>query len=144
MVKDVRKASEGRIVRVSFAVTGEIGQVLRQWPVGSKHSKEIDEDSNETAPLSDRSQRRRRESQGRLLAEAEKILVQPGGSSNSRAVPKFSLQRSNGSKEIERKRLSNHRIDYAIGRLPILLGHRMISPRRCEMMTVSVNELTET
>jgi hypothetical protein len=53
MVKDIREASKGGIMRVPLAIAGEIGQVLRQWTVGSKHSEEINKDSNEAAPLSD-------------------------------------------------------------------------------------------
>jgi hypothetical protein len=46
--------------------------------------------------------------------------------------------------EIERVRLLGQFWDYAICLLPIRLGHRMISPRRCEIITVSVKELIET
>ena len=111
MMKDIGEPSKGGVVRVPLSIAGEIRQMLWQRPVRSKQSNKIDKDSNETADLGHRFQRRRCESQGGFLAEPEKVLIQPGGSSHSRAIPKFGLQRSNGSKEVERKRLSNHRID---------------------------------
>src|SRR5215471_969029 len=120
--------------------------MLGQWPVRSEHAEEVNGHAKSAGVLA---QLRAleggwRKRQGWDLAKPQELLFQPVGVSHSRAVSKLRLERSNGAEEVERVRPRSHFGHQTIWRLPIRLGHRIISPRRGETISVSVKEFIET
>src|SRR6516165_4802501 len=120
--------------------------MLGQRPVWSKHAEEVNGHAKRAGILA-----RLRALEGGWckrqrwdLAKPQEFFFQPLGVSHSRAVSKLRLKRSNGTEEVERVRPRGHFGHQAIWRLPIRLGHRIISPRRCETISVSVKEFIET
>src|SRR5271166_5942728 len=49
MMENVHEPNQRRIMGISQAITGEIGQLLRQWSVRPEHAKEVDIHSNDGA-----------------------------------------------------------------------------------------------
>src|SRR5437899_11725615 len=63
---------------------------------------------------------------------------------NARQIAPAVFQQPHGPEKVEGKRVPGQFVGQIIWRLPSCAGHRMISPRCCVRITVSVKELSET
>src|SRR5690606_27028133 len=93
-----------------------------------------------------RAHRRGSERQRRILSEAHGLIARAQRLAEARQIAPRALEAAQRLMEIERVgRFGERLLDgQAIGRRPILAGHRRISPRCGVRSTVSVNELIDT
>src|SRR5262249_21719687 len=122
------------------------GEVRRQRRIWAEQAEEIHRHPRHSV-LRRRScgvQRRRGEPHGWLLPETHRVFPRRQRIADSRQVRPPALQQPHGSKEIEPVRPLGQFFHQRIWRIPILVGHRIISPRCLLRTTVSVNEFKET
>src|SRR5262249_20742039 len=113
--------------------------------VGAQEAEEADEEARgkrglavgARAELADGG---RGEGEGGLLAESDGVLGDVLARADAGLLGVRALQAPDGLEEVEVEGALPQRLDYSRCLMPTLAGHRMISPRSADLMTVSVNE----
>src|SRR5258708_27351309 len=146
MMKQVEKRCDSGVVMVQFAFEYVFGNVRRHRRVGPEQSEKIDSDPRHTirAGCSGRIQGGRSKTEGRFLPKAHRIFPGRNRVTHSWQLGMAAFEQSNSPKKIERVRLFGQLFDQRIWRIPIRVGHRIISPRCLVRTTVSVKEFKET
>jgi hypothetical protein len=108
LMENVNKPNQCRIVSVSLAISGEVRQMLRQRPIGSKHPQEIDEDADRYFRLLDALDARGSKRQRRNLTKPNIIFFQTNRRSHSGPPSIFSLQPPDSLEKVKSVRLESH------------------------------------
>src|SRR6266481_1153777 len=122
------------------------GDMRRQGSIGTEQTKEIDGHLRNRADSIDADgvQAGGRKAKGRFLGEPNRVFGRRKRKAHPREVRPPTFEQTNGPKEVEAVRILFQSVDQRIWRIPMRVGHRMISPRCLLRMTVSVNEFSET
>src|SRR5258705_3021585 len=145
-MKDVAKGRDRSIPVMQFTVIRIFSHVRWQRAIGTKESKQMHKQPGHSirtrqVELLDT---RRGKSQKRVLRETYRILRRRIRMANARPFRMAALHQAYRPVKIKRVRLFGQRLDQMICRLPICAGHRIIFPRCCVRLMVSVNEFNET
>src|SRR5260221_714145 len=146
VVKDVEEGDKGIIAGIALAVAGKFREVLGQGAVGSEEPEVMHKEPGNRArpPALKRLDGGRGEGERGVLREPDRVLRRRVGIADAGAFRILALQQADGPEQIKGEGPLLQFLDYIMGRLPIIAGHRMMSPRCWVLITVSVKELSET
>src|SRR5258706_5322240 len=146
VMKNVEEGHERIVTGIALAVAGKFREVLGQGAVGPEepevmHKKPRNGTGSFAAKGFDGG---RSEGERGVLREPDRVMGGRVGIADAGAFRMLTLQQADGPEQVEGEGPLLQFLDYIMGRLPIIGGHRMISPRCCVLITVSVKELSET
>src|SRR5258706_823987 len=146
VMKRVEEGGDRVIAEMTLPFARVLGKVIGHRSIGAEKAEKVDGKLRNPGVLSRAKLLDRGGGEGQrwILPEPDWILCRRERVANAREFGMKAFQKPDGSIKIESRWIGFQLGNQSIWRLPTCAGHRMISPRCCVRMIVSVNELSDT